>query len=179
MKIYKFLITGVFLAIIFATPKTYADIISENIGKLTSSVKNVKSKEGIRSILCKKADLKLATLSFRSFDGRLCVGPLGAFALLTCKNYSDKDGSFSNSHCYKKAIETVGRGDVNASAARLLINSAEDTFFKIIKPLVCTIGGIVLDPENAGSVLKATCGALDDHKAGKGAEASKKEEATE
>lgn len=145
-----------------------ADIISDNIGKLTSSVKGATTKDAIQKALCKKASLLSGKISLRSLEGKLCVGPLGAFALLACKGYSDGDGPFTDSACYKKAIDGVGGGDPDVGATTLLVNSLKgsaSTTFKIAKPLVCTFGPIAFDLTGVGAplgvALGAGCGAVD------------------
>lgn len=142
-------------------------IKASHIDKLTESVKGAKTKTEAQKRLCKKANLFSRTISLRSLDGNLCVGPLGAFALLTCKGYSDNDGPFTDSACYKKAVASVGKGDPEASATTLLVNSLKSTAsttFKIVKPLVCTVGPLVLDITGAGAPLGVAlgtgCGAL-------------------
>jgi len=169
MKVSKFLLnSSVILTACFLASHAKADIISDNISKLASSAKGATSKSEIKKALCKKGSFFSGKISLRSFEGKLCVGPLGAFALLTCKGYSDGDGPFTDSSCYKKAISSVGGGDPDVSASTLLINSLKGTAsatFKVVKPLVCTFGPIALDATGAGAplgvALGAGCGASD------------------
>ena len=82
---------------------------------------------------------------------------MGAFALLACKGYSDSDGPFEDSACYKRAIAGVGRGDPDAHAVTLLVNSVKDTA-SVVKPLVCMAGPIVLDITGVGAPLGVALG---------------------
>lgn len=139
------------------TANSKSEVTSSNVSKLEGLVKGEKTKKGMRDRLCKKANLFSAKISFRSLNGNLCVGPLGALALLTCKGYSDKDGPFEDSACYKKAVEGVGRGDPEANAVSLVVNSLKDTA-SVVKPLVCMVGPIALDVTGVGAPLGVALG---------------------
>lgn len=140
------------------------------LGKLTNEIqdkvsKGKATKKGIQEMLCKKASLFSGKISLRSLEGRLCVGTLGAFSVLACKNYSDKDGSFTDSACYRRALDSVGGGDPTASSVTMFVNGLKhdtSTVMKVVKPLICAAGPIVLDVTGvgapAGVALGAACG---------------------
>lgn len=150
-------ITAVCFSVTLAAQAKEDGPTSSHIGKLMSSIKGVTTKEGMRARLCKKASLFGGKFSLRSLDGKLCVGPLGAFALLACKGYSDSDGPFEDSACYKKAVNSVGRGDPEAKSVTLIVNSLKDTA-SVIKPLVCMAGPIILDVTGVGAPLGVALG---------------------
>ena len=146
-------------AICFSVAQANAknEVTSSNVSRLEAAIKGETTKKGMRDRLCKKASLFSGKVSLRSFNGNLCVGPLGALALLTCKDYSDGDGPFKDSACYKNAVEGVGRGDAEANAIQLTINSLKDTA-SVVKPIVCMVGPIALDLTGVGAPLGVALG---------------------